>query len=228
MGQWITLETPHGPVAAWQALPDGTPKAGLVMVQEIFGVNPHIRSVADRYAALGYAVLAPAFFGPVQKNVELGYGEDGFTRGRELVGKLGMEAAVDIARIAAERLKADAGVARVGIVGYCWGGTVAMRAAQVLGLPASSYYGGRNVQFLDQPFKAPAIFHFGEHDPSIPPEAVQAHREKLPQMAVYAYPAGHAFNRDVDPHAYHEASARLALQRTLDFFDKTLAMSSPS
>jgi len=223
MGQWITLETPHGPVAAWQALPDGTPKAGLVVVQEIFGVNPHIRSVADRYAALGYAVLAPAFFDPVQKDVELGYGEDGFKRGRELVGKLGMEAAVDIARIAAERLKTDAGVARVGIVGYCWGGTVAMRAAQVLGLPASSYYGGRNASFLDEPFKAPAIFHFGEHDPSIPSESVQAHREKLPQMAVHAYPAGHAFNRDVDPHAWDEASARLALQRTLDFFDKTLA-----
>ena len=223
MGQWITLETPHGPVAAWQALPDGTPKAGLVVVHEIFGVNPHIRSVADRYAALGYAVLAPAFFDPVQKDVELGYGEDGFKRGRELVGKLGMEAAVDIARIAAERLKTDAGVARVGIVGYCWGGTVAMRAAQVLGLPASSYYGGRNASFLDEPFKAPAIFHFGEHDPSIPPESVQAHREKLPQMAVHAYPAGHAFNRDVDPHAWDEASSRLALQRTLDFFDKTLA-----
>lgn len=223
MGQWITLETPHGPVAAWQALPDGTPKAGLVVVQEIFGVNPHIRSVADRYAALGYAVLAPAFFDPVQKDVELGYGEDGFKRGRELVGKLGMEAAVDIARIAAERLKTDAGVARVGIVGYCWGGTVAMRAAQVLGLPASSYYGGRNASFLDEPFKAPVIFHFGEHDPSIPPESVQAHREKLPQMAVHVYPAGHAFNRDVDPHAWDEASARLALQRTLDFFDKTLA-----
>lgn len=223
MGQWITLETPHGPVAAWQALPDGTPRAGLVVVQEIFGVNPHIRSVADRYAALGYAVLAPAFFDPVQKGVELGYGEDGFKRGRELVAELGMEAAVDIARVAAERLEADAGVDRVGIVGYCWGGTVAMRAAQLLGLPASSYYGGRNVQFLDQPFKAPAIFHFGERDPSIPPEAVQAHREKLPQMAVYTYPAGHAFNRDVDPHAWDEASAKLALQRTLDFFDKALA-----
>ena len=172
MGQWITLGTPHGPVAAWQALPDGTPKAGLVVVQEIFGVNPHIRSVADRYAALGYAVLALAFFDPVQKDVVLDYSPEGYARGRELVGKLGMEAAVDIARTAAARLQADAGVAHVGIVGYCWGGTVAMRAAQVLGLPASSYYGGRNVQFLDQPFKAPAIFHFGEHDPSIPPEAV--------------------------------------------------------
>lgn len=223
MGQWITLETPHGPVAAWQALPDGTPKAGLVVVQEIFGVNPHIRTVADRYAALGYAVLAPAFFDPVQKNVELGYGEEGFKRGRELVAELGMDTAVDIARIAAERLQADAGVAHVGIVGYCWGGTVAMRAAQVLGLPASCYYGARDVNYLDQPFKAPAIFHFGEHDASIPAAAVQAHREKLPQMAVYTYPAGHAFNRDVDPKAYDAASAKLALQRTLDFFAKTLA-----
>ena len=223
MGQWITLDTAHGPVSAWQALPAGTPKAGLVVIQEIFGVNAHIRQVADRYAALGYAVLAPAFFDPVEKDVELGYDEEGFRRGRELVGALGIDAAVDIVAAASDRLKHDTGVDKVGAVGYCWGGTVAMRAAQVLGLPASSYYGGRNASFLDEPFKDPAIFHFGEHDPSIPPESVQAHREKLPQMAVHAYPAGHAFNRDVDPHAWDEASAKLALQRTLDFFDKTLA-----
>ncbi len=223
MGQWITLDTAHGPVSAWQALPAGTPKAGLVVIQEIFGVNAHIRQVADRYAALGYAVLAPAFFDPVEKDVELGYDEEGFRRGRELVGALGIDAAVDIVAAASDRLKHDTGVDKVGAVGYCWGGTVAMRAAQVLGLPASCYYGARDVNYLDQPFKAPAIFHFGEHDTSIPAAAVQAHREKLPQMAVYTYPAGHAFNRDVDPKAYDAASAKLALERTLDFFAKTLA-----
>lgn len=218
MGQWITLDTVHGPVAAWQADPTGTPKAGLVVIQEIFGVNPHIRAVADRYAALGFAVLAPAFFDPVEKQVELGYDDAGFRHGRELVSALGMDRAVDIVAAAAERLQADAGVARVFAVGYCWGGTVAMRAAQLLGLPASCYYGARNVNYLDVPFKAPAIFHFGEHDSSIPQAAVQAHREKLPQMAIYTYPTGHAFNRDVDPQHYHADSAALALQRTLDFF----------
>ncbi|MCD7098659.1 dienelactone hydrolase family protein [Stenotrophomonas sp. MMGLT7] len=223
MGQWITLDTAHGPVAAWEAMPPGAPRAGLVVVQEIFGVNAHIRDVADRYAAQGYAVLAPAFFDPVEKNVELAYDQADFARGRELVGKLGLDAAVDIVQAAAQRLKADAGVARVGSVGYCWGGTVALLAAQRLGLPSASYYGARNVPFLDLPFKAPVIFHFGELDTSIPPEMVQQHRDKLPQMAVHTYPAGHAFNRDVDPKAYDAASAALALERTLEFFARELA-----
>lgn len=223
MGEWITLDTARGPVAAWKAMPAGAPRAGLVVIQEIFGVNPHIRDVADRYAAQGYAVLAPAFFDPIEKNVELAYDPAGFARGRELVTKLGLDAAVDIVQAAARRLQADTGVARVGSVGYCWGGTVAMLAAQRLGLPSASYYGARNVPFLDTPFKAPAIFHFGERDTSIPPEMVQQHRDKLPQMAVYTYPAGHAFNRDVDPKAYDAASAELALKRTLDFFARELA-----
>lgn len=223
MGQWITLDTAHGPVAAWEAMPPGAPRAGLVVIQEIFGVNAHIRDVADRYAAQGYAVLAPAFFDPVEKNVELAYDQADFARGRELVGKLGLDAAVDIVQVAAQRLQADAGVARVGSVGYCWGGTVALLAAQRLGLPSASYYGARNVPFLDLPFKAPVIFHFGEFDTSIPPEMVQQHRDKLPQMAAHTYPAGHAFNRDVDPKAYDAASAALALQRTLEFFARELA-----
>lgn len=223
MGEWITLDTARGPVAAWKAMPAGAPRAGLVVIQEIFGVNPHIRDVADRYAAQGYAVLAPAFFDPIEKNVELAYDPAGFARGRELVTELGLDAAVDIVQAAARRLQADTGVARVGSVGYCWGGTVAMLAAQRLGLPSASYYGARNVPFLDTPFKAPAIFHFGERDTSIPPEMVQQHRDKLPQMAVYTYPAGHAFNRDVDPKAYDAASAELALKRTLEFFARELA-----
>lgn len=223
MGQWITLETAHGPVAAWEAMPPGAPRAGLVVIQEIFGVNAHIRDVADRYAAQGYAVLAPAFFDPAEKNVELAYDQADFARGRELVGKLGLDAAVDIVQAAAQRLKADAGVARVGSVGYCWGGTVALLAAQRLGLPSASYYGARNVPFLELPLKAPVIFHFGELDTSIPPEMVQQHRDKLRQMAVHTYPAGHAFNRDVDPKAYDAASAALALERTLEFFARELA-----
>ncbi|WP_449425693.1 dienelactone hydrolase family protein, partial [Rhodanobacter lindaniclasticus] len=104
----------------------------------------------------------------------------------------------------------------------CWGGTVALLAALRLGLPSVSYYGARNLPFLHEVPKAPVLFHFGENDPSIPPEAVEKHRLALPQMDVHTYPTGHAFNRDGSA-AYHEASAELALQRTLAFFEKHLA-----
>jgi len=228
MSQWIQLDTPRGPVAAWQARPAGPARAGLVVVQEIFGANAHIRQVAEGYAGQGYAVLAPAFFDPVQRGVELDYGPEGFARGRELAAAVGLDAALEIVEAAAARLRADAGVARVGTVGYCWGGTVAMLSALKLGLPSVSYYGARNAGFLEdaslvQAPRAPVLFHFGQDDASIPPEAVEAHRRALPGMQVHTYPAGHAFNRDVDPGAFEPASAALALQRSLDFLARELA-----
>ncbi len=226
MGQWIPLDTAAGSVAAWQADPTAPPKAGLVVIQEIFGVNPHIRDVADGYAAAGYAVLAPAFFDPVERGVELGYDEAGFARGRALVDRLGMERALGIVEAAASHLRARLAALQantaVGTVGYCWGGTVAMLSALELGLPSVSYYGARNAPHLDDPGlvdapRAPVMFHFGEQDPSIRPEAVAAHRTALPAMPLFTYPAGHAFNRDVDPKAYDEGSARLARERSLAF-----------
>jgi carboxymethylenebutenolidase len=135
------------------------------------------------------------------------------------VTELGLERALEDVASAAEAI-ASAG--RIGTVGYCWGGTVALLAALRLGLPSVSYYGARNLAFLGETPKAPVMFHFGEHDGSIPPEAVAKHRERLPQMDVFTYPAGHAFNRDHDPH-YDEASATLAWQRTQAFFDRELA-----
>lgn len=226
MGQWIQLQTPRGQVATWQAGPPSAPRGGLVVIQEIFGVNPHMRAVAEDFVAEGYAVLVPAFFDPVERDVQLGYDEAGFARGRQLAGELGFEAALEIVAAAAERLRrflaAFAAPHGVGTVGYCWGGTVAMLSALKLGLPSVSYYGARNTAFLQDPVlvrtpAAPVMFHFGEHDPSIPPDAVQAHRIHLPTMPVHTYPAGHAFNRDVDPDAYDKPSARLARERTLDF-----------
>lgn len=138
--------------------------------------------------------------------------------GLERVTALGMEKALEVVRAAATRLAPHG---KVGTVGYCWGGSVALLSALRLGLPSVSYYGARNVQFLDETPKAPVMFHFGAQDKSIPPEAIQAHREKLPQMATYVYPADHAFNREVG-HAYDPDSAALALQRTLDFFSEHL------
>jgi carboxymethylenebutenolidase len=194
-------------------------------------VNPHVRAVADGYAAEGYAVLAPAFFDPVERGVELDYDEAGFARGRELVGQLGLEAALGIVEAAAAHLRAHLagfqGSQAVGTVGYCWGGTVAMLSALRLGLPSVAYYGARDLPFLEDPAlvaapKAPVMFHFGERDPSIAPEAVQAHRRALPSMPVFTYPAGHAFNRDVDPKAWDAASAALARERSLAFFAEHL------
>ncbi|WP_282295523.1 MULTISPECIES: dienelactone hydrolase family protein [unclassified Stenotrophomonas] len=222
MGEWVTLDTHYGPVRAWQALPEGKPRGGLVVIQEIFGANPHIREVAEGFAAQGYAVLAPSFFdlvdGPEADPDALPYDPDGVKQGLERVNALGVEKALEIVRAAASKL-APAG--KVGTVGYCWGGSIALLSALRLGLPSVSYYGARNVQFLDETAKAPVMFHFGAQDKSIPPEAVQAHREKLPQMATYVYPADHAFNRNVG-HGYDPDSAALALQRTLDFFSEHL------
>ena len=227
MGQWIPLDTPAGRIAAWLAEPAGAARGGLVVVQEIFGANAHIRAVAEGYAADGYVVLAPAFFDPVEPGVELGYDQAGTARGRELVAQLGLDAALQIVAAAAAwlqaRLAGRGEPTAVGTVGYCWGGTVALLSALRLGLPSVSYYGARDLPFLEDPAlttapRAPVMFHFGEHDASIPPSAVEAHRRALPAMAVHTYPAGHAFNRDVDPDAYGKGSATLARARSLAFF----------
>lgn len=224
MGEWVTLDTHYGPVRAWQALPEGKPRGGLVVIQEIFGANPHIREVAEGFAAQGYAVLAPSFFDLNEEGADtaeplmLPYDAEGVSQGKALVDALGVEKPLEIVRAAASKL---APTGKVGTVGYCWGGSIALLSALRLALPSVSYYGARNVKFLDETPKAPVIFHFGAQDASIPPEAVQAHREKLPQMATYVYPADHAFNRSVG-HAYDPDSAALALQRTLDFFSEHL------
>lgn len=222
MGQNINLNTSRMQcIGAYLAKPQGRPKGGIVVIQEIFGVNAHIRNVADRFAEVGYTAVAPAFFDHVESGVELPYDEAGMKRGVELVNELNLDLAVEDVASAAESIASSG---RIGTVGYCWGGTVALLAAIRLGLPSVSYYGGRNLQVLGETPKAPVMFHFGEEDKGITPEKVARHRELLPQMQVFTYPgAGHAFNRDIDPGHYHEASAKLALQRTLAFFDEHLA-----
>ena len=218
MGHWIEIATPHGPVSGWKVEPPARPRGAIVVIQEIFGVNTHIRQVAEDYAREGYAVLAPAFFDIIESGVQLDYDTDGIAKGRELITALGLEKAVDITECAARTLT---GNGTVGSVGYCWGGTVALLAALRLGLPSVSYYGARNLPFLEETPKAPVMFHFGEHDASIPPEMVAKHRELMPQMPTYVYPAGHGFNCDMRAD-YDAASAQLARQRSLEFFAGTL------
>ena len=218
MGHWTKLDTTHGQVSAWRAEPSGTPRGAVVVIQEIFGVNAHIRSTAEDFATQGYVALAPAYFDVIETGVELDYDTDGIAKGRELITQLGLEAAVDITAAAAREL---AKIGKVGTVGYCWGGTAALLAALRLGLPSASYYGARNVPFLQETPRAPVIFHFGERDASIPPEMVALHREHLPQMPLHTYPAGHGFNCNVRAD-YDAPSAALARQRTLAFFSEHL------
>ena len=219
MGQQINIPTSGTQcIGAYMAQAAGKPKGGLVVIQEIYGVNEHMRSVIDRFADLGYTAIAPAFFDHLETDVELAYDRIGTNKGKQLVTELGLERALEDVASAAEAI-ASAG--RIGTVGYCWGGTVALLAALRLGLPSVSYYGARNLPFLHEVPKAPVMFHFGEKDQHITPETVDKHREALPQMDVYTYPADHAFNRDGST-PYHEASAKLALQRTLTFFEKHL------
>ena len=225
MGSQINLNTSGMQcIGAYLAPAKYERKGGLVVVQEIFGVNAHVRSVCDRFAEHGYTAVAPAFFDHVESGVELDYGVEGFARGRALVGEVGIERALEDVASAAEAIRS---AGKIGVVGYCWGGTIALLSATRLGLPAVSYYGARNVSYLGEQPRAPLQFHFGEQDTSIPAEAVQRHRDAYlekegPEVDIYTYPAGHAFNREIDASHYDAGSAKLALERTLAFFDKHL------
>ncbi len=222
MGKRINLNTAGTHcIGAYLAEPNGKPKGGIVVVQEIYGVTPHIRDVADRFAGSGYTAVAPAFFDYAENDVELAYDKAGTERGKNLALEVGMDRAVEAVASASDSIRSSG---RIGVAGYCWGGTVALLSAQRLGLPAVSYYGARNTAYLDQPLQAPVMFHFGANDRSITPAAVQKHRDAWPDAPVYVYQgAGHAFNRDIDPTRYNESGAKLAWQRTLAFFDRELA-----
>lgn len=216
MGDWIEIETLHGPVRGWLAAAEQTmvPRVGVVLVQEIFGVNAHIRDVAARLAAAGHEVLAPSVCDPVEPAIELDYDDAGVAHGRDLVAALGFERAVDIVAAAAGHLARDA--RPVAVVGFCWGGTVALLANTRLRLPAVSYYGGRSIPFLDEPLRAPMLMHFGDRDPIIPPEHIARHRAKLTGAHMHVYDAGHGFNceRRAD---FSADAALLAWSRSLAF-----------
>jgi carboxymethylenebutenolidase len=217
MSQKITLACADGAsISAWRAEPGGKPKGGLVVCQEIFGVNAHIRGVADRFAAAGYLAIAPALFDRVHPGVELSYQPSDMTQGMEIMGKAKRaETMLDI--LAAIGVASEAG--KVGITGFCWGGTLTfLSAAYLPGLSAAvGYYGGGIAKALPATPKIPLMLHFGEKDQSIPMTDVAKIRAACPDAQVFTYPtAGHAFNRDVSA-AYDAPSAKLAMERTLAF-----------
>ena len=221
MGEWIELKTADGvAISAWLAAPAGQPRGAVVVVQEIFGVNHHIRSVADKFAAEGYLAIAPAMFDRVERGVELAYDKPGMAKGVEIVGKVTREGA--IADIAAAVQRA-AGAGKVGVVGFCWGGTMAWLASvKVDGVAAAvGYYGGGIVGLNDLKPRVPTMLHFGEQDGHIPMAGVRDVEAAHPETPVYVYPAGHGFNCD-ERGSYDAPSAALAWTRTLDLFGKTL------
>jgi carboxymethylenebutenolidase len=219
MGKMIELTASDGQkLAAYRADPAGKPRGGIVVIQEIFGVNSHIKQVADGFAADGYVAIAPAMFDRVQKNVDLGYTPDDIAKGREIRGKITNDMAVKDAEAA---VKAASSAGKVGIVGYCWGGLVAwLAAAKVPGLSAAvPYYGGGILDNADLKAKVPLMGHFGDKDQHIPVEGVKKLAEKHKEHQIFIYAADHGFNCD-HRGSYNAPAAKQARSRTLEFFRK--------
>jgi carboxymethylenebutenolidase len=217
MAETITLKAEDGhQLAGYLARPAGAPRGGLVIVQEIFGVNSHITRVSDGFAADGYVALAPAIFDRAERDFAIGYRPEDIERGRALRGKLEMDDMVKDLRAAVQALRAEG--LRVGVVGYCLGGTLAwLSATRIDGVSAAvGYYGGGIAAAAGEQPRCPVLLHFGETDASIPREQYEHVAATHPKIPLHIYPAGHGFNCD-ERASYHEPSATLARRRTLDF-----------
>ncbi len=222
MGSFIDLTAADGTVfPAYVAQPVGKAKGGIVVLQEIFGVNSHIRSVADGYAAAGYLAVAPSTFHRVKPGVDLGYTEADMNAGFGLKTAVeGLPAPGVMPDIqAAINHAAQAG--KVGVVGYCWGGLLTWRSACLLdGIAAAApYYGGGMTapEEAARTPKVPVLAHFGDQDHWIPNDTVEAFKKAQPKVQVQVYAANHGFNCD-QRGSYNEAAAKLARERTLAFF----------
>jgi carboxymethylenebutenolidase len=224
MGQWLNLAAADGfRLQAYRADPpagSGRGRGGLVVVQEIFGVNSHIRAICDGYAADGFVAIAPALFDRVQRGIALGYGPEDVARGRELKAHAKTNHALsDIAAARASVTYAGS----VGVIGYCWGGFVAwMAAARLNGFAcAVCYYGGGMTEAVDEKPQCPVMAHFGERDAAIPVDGVRRFAEAHPDVEVQMYDAEHGFNCD-ERKSYNAAAAALARERTLEFLHRNI------
>lgn len=213
---------------AYVAQPAGQPRGAIVVLQEIFGVNSHIRSVADGYAAAGYVAIAPATFHRVQPDVQLGYTQDDIATGVALKARAEALAPPGVLQEVAAAVAYGAQFGKVGVVGYCWGGLLTWRAAGTLdGIAAAApYYGGGTTSAAEMARspRCPVLAHFGEQDHSIPLDGALAFQQAHAQdgVQVHLYPAQHGFNCD-QRGSYDAAAADLARTRTLAFFGQHLA-----
>ncbi len=219
MGKMIELTASDGhKLSAYRAEPMGKPRGGLIVVQEIFGVNGHIRSIADGYAADGYLAVAPAFFDRVERGLDIGYTQPDIERGRAFIPKMQWDKVMLDAAAALSNVKS---AGKVGVVGYCWGGTVSwMSASRLAGLSAAvTYYGGGITANSGEKPKVPVMSHWGETDQSIPIDGVKKFLGEHKEVTSFIYPAGHGFNCD-QRGSYHAESAKTARSRSLEFLRK--------
>lgn len=226
MGQFTDLKAADGfTFPAYVAQPAGKPRGGVVVLQEIFGVNSHIRAVADGYAAAGYLAVAPSTFHRVKPGVELGYAPDDMSAGMALKATVEALPAPGVLQDIQAAVNHAAQAGKVGMVGYCWGGLLTWRSACLLnGLSAAvPYYGGgmtSEAEVARQP-KCPVLAHFGEKDHWIPLDGVEAFKRAHPAVDVHIYAANHGFNCD-QRGAWDATAAAQARERTLAFFAKHL------
>jgi carboxymethylenebutenolidase len=208
-------------LSGYRAEPASTPKAAVVVIQEIFGVNHHIRAICDRFAGNGYVAIAPAIFDRIEPNFQSGYSPEEIAVARKFVTNPDWTAMLRDSQAAIDAVK---DVGPVGIIGFCLGGSVAYAAATKLsGLSAAiGYYGGAIVRFADDTPKVPTQLHFGEKDAGIPLSDVEIIRTKRPDVEIHVYPgAQHGFNCD-ERASYDPANAGIAKQRSLDFLARHL------
>ncbi|KJC61713.1 carboxymethylenebutenolidase [Bradyrhizobium sp. LTSPM299] len=222
MGQDIKLTASDGfELGAYRADPASAPNGAVVVIQEIFGVNHHIRSVCDRLATEGYVAVAPSIFDRITPNFQCGYSGDEIAHARKFVASPDWAAMLRDTQAAIEAVKS---VGPVGIIGFCLGGSIAYAAATKLaGLSAAvGYYGGAVVRFADDKPTVPTQLHFGEKDSGIPLSDVETIKSRRPEVEVFIYPnAQHGFHCD-ERASYDKASADIAWPRSLAFFGKHL------
>jgi carboxymethylenebutenolidase len=222
MSEYVMLRAADGhQLGNYVALPEGEPTAALVVVQEIFGVNAHIRSVADGYAKDGFLAIAPALFDRIEPGIELGYLGADLETARSLIPKIDPELALADIQAALE-YAASATEKNVGVIGYCYGGTLAwLSSTRLRPAAAVGYYGGYIEKYADEEPTCPVMLHFGKQDAHIPPEAVEKVHAAHPEVQIYWYDAGHGFNCDARP-SYNAAAAKEARGRSLAFLKKHL------
>jgi carboxymethylenebutenolidase len=223
MSEYVTLKAVDGhELSAYVARPEGEPLAGLVVIQEIFGINSHIRAVADGYAKDGFLVVAPALFDRIKRGVELGYDSPDLQTAMRLVPKLNPTNALADIAAAIEFAGKETGK-RVGVVGYCFGGTMAwLAAARLHPAAAVGYYGGHIGNYASENPSAPVMLHFGKQDAHIPAEEVEKVHAAHPEVEIHWYDAGHGFNCDARQ-SYNAVASREARARSLSFLKKHLS-----
>jgi carboxymethylenebutenolidase len=223
MGTKIRLQAIDGhELDAYVAESGGPAQGTIVLAQEIFGVNGHIRSVADDYATQGFHVIAPALFDRVQPNLELGYNPADTAQGMKAARQIGMDAALLDVAASINHARSEWSKLKVAVLGFCYGGSLAWLAATRLD-PAAAvcYYGGQIAANANETPRCPVMMHFGAKDPHIGPAEIEKIKAAHPDLPIFLYEAGHGFNCD-QRKDYEPESAKLARQRTLEFFSRHL------